>query len=71
MLPDKTWFVRFETLDESVELCEHVTLADAEEHYSLFDESDADVYRRIALIERDWSKDENECDTVLEEKVFA
>lgn len=70
-MPEYTYIVRFEKLDESVELCEHVTLAGAKSHYNVFDQSDADVYRRIALIERDWAKDENECDTVLEEKVFG
>lgn len=71
MFPDKTYLVRFVHRDGNVELVEHNTYDDAETMCLYFDESDADIYTEIQLIERDWTKDEDECDTILHRRTFA
>lgn len=70
-MTDKTWLVRFEYTDGSVDIWEHTPYEDAKAHYDMFDESDADIYTEIQLIERDWTKDENNCNTIIERKVFG
>lgn len=70
MLPNKSWLVRFVCNNGNVEVWEHVFRDYAEEQFNSFDESDADIYTRIQLIERDWTKDENNCDTIIDEVVF-
>ena len=70
-MTDKTWLLRFECNDGNVEVWEHVSRDYAEEQFNSFDESDADIYTEIQLIERDWTKDENNCDTIIERKVFG
>lgn len=71
MFPDKTYRVRFARRDGNVETYEYNTFDEAMCMYDLFDESDADIYTEIQLIERDWTKDENNCDTIIERKVFG
>lgn len=71
MLPDTSWLVRFAYRDGNVETYERNTFGEAMSMYDLFDESDADIYTEIRLIKRDWSKDENNCDTVIGRKVFG
>lgn len=71
MFPDKTYLVRFACRDGNVETYEYNTFDEAMCMYDLFDESDADIYTEIQLIERDWTKDENNCDTIIERKVFG
>ena len=70
MFPDKTYLVRFARRDGNVETYEHNTFDSAMCMYDLFDEGDADIYTEIQLIERDWEKDEDECDTILHRRIF-
>ena len=70
-MTDKTWLLRFECNDGNVEVWEYISRDYAEEQFNSFDESDADIYAEIQLIERDWTKDENNCDTIIERKVFG
>lgn len=65
----KTYIVRFVHNDGSVETWEHRKLEDAKHHFDLFGEDDADIYREIQLMERDWSDDL--ADVLLEEKVLS
>ena len=53
MLPDKTWILRFHTLDGAIDEVEHTDEAMAFHHFNLFDSTDADVYTRVDLIEVD------------------
>lgn len=53
-----------------MEIYERNTFSEAISMYYLFDESDADIYTEIQLIERDWTKDEDNCDTIIDEVVF-
>lgn len=66
MLSDITYIIRFVKWDDNVELWEHISRKEAEEHYGACLE-DVDMYREIALIQRDWK---NDTDTVLQKKVF-
>ena len=70
MFPDKTYLVRVARRDGNVETYEYNTLNEAMSMYDLFDESDADIYTEIQLIERDWKKDEDESDTILYRRTF-
>lgn len=70
MLPDKSWLVRYARRDGDVELYEYGEYSDAVRMYNLFNERDADIYTEIQLIERDWEKDEDNCDAVIVRKVF-
>ena len=71
-MPEKTYLVRFIYRDGGIEITEHVDKHWAEYQYGLFgDAYDGDIYAEIQLIERDWRKNEDECDTILEKKVFA
>lgn len=70
MFPNRTYLVRFAHRDGNVETCEHNTFDEAMCMYDLFDESDVDIYEEIQLIERDWEKDEDNCDTIIARKVF-
>ena len=70
-MTDKTWLVRFQCNNGNIEVWEHVFRDYAEEQFNSVDESDADIYTEIQLIERDWTKDENNCDTIIERKVFG
>lgn len=71
MFPDKTYLVRFARRDGNVETYEYNTFDEAMCMYDLFDESDADIYTEIQLIERDWMKDEDNCDTILHRRIFG
>lgn len=71
MFPDKTYLVRIVYRDGNVETYEYNTFDEAMCMYNSFDERDADIYTEIQLIERDWEKDENNCDTIIERKVFG
>lgn len=70
MLPNITYLLRIVHRDGDVEIIEFVQRYWAEFNLDLYDESDADIYTRIQLIERDWTKDENNCDTIIDEVVF-
>ena len=70
MLPDTSWLVRYARRDGDVELYEYGEYSDAVRMYNLFDESYADIYTEIQLIERDWTKDEDNCDTILHRRTF-
>ena len=54
MLPDKTWILRFHLPTGETEEVEHTDEAMAYHHFSLFDQSDADIYARIDLVCHDW-----------------
>ena len=69
-MTNKTWLVRFKCNNGNVEVWEHVFRDYAEEQFNSFDESDADIYTEIQLIERDWTKDEDSCDTILYRRTF-
>lgn len=69
MLPDITYIVRIECTDGSVDIWEHTPYEDAKAHYDMFDESDAEMYSRVVLIERNWNK-KKDYDTTLEVKVL-
>lgn len=69
-MTDKTWLVRFVYNNGNVEVWEHVFRDYAEEQFNSFDESDTDIYTEIQLIERDWEKDEDKCDTILRRRTF-
>lgn len=71
MFPDKTYLVRIARRDGNVETYEYNTFDEAMCMYDLFDERDADIYTEIQLIERDWTKDEDNCDTIIDRKVFG
>ena len=64
MLPKYTYLVKFfhrdpEELNETVE---HITEESARSHFASFDESDADIYKRVVLTKMDW--------TTLDEEVL-
>ena len=53
--PATTYILRFWHTDGSeIEEVEHTTEPAAREHFALFGIEDADVYRRVELIEFDW-----------------
>lgn len=45
--------IRFKRVDGEIEYFIHADHAQAQAHYNLFDESDADTYSEIALLEYD------------------
>lgn len=71
MFPDKTYLVHFARRDGNVELIENRTLDWARVMFDISYDGDADIYTEIQLIERDWTKDENNCDTIIDRKVFG
>ena len=71
MLPDKTYLLRIVYRDGNVEIIESTQRRWAECNFSVFDESDADICTEVQLIERDWTKDEDSCDTIIDRKVFG
>lgn len=70
-MPKKTYLVCFFYRDDSVEIQECVHYTTAKFAFDMSSKYDADIYAEIQLIERDWRKNEDECDTILEKKVFA
>ena len=74
-MPEKTYLLRFVRRDGGIEITEHVHKDWAKYQYELltdpYDAYDCTIYAEIQLIERDWRKNEDECDTILEKKVFA
>ena len=54
-IPGRTYTLRFTHCDSSeIEEFLHTRESDAREHFALFTEEDADIYRRIDLIQYDW-----------------
>ena len=56
MLPRYTYLVKFFHRDpgELNETVEHITEENARNHFACFDETDADIYKRIVLTKMDW-----------------
>ena len=50
---------------DEIEDYEHASESDARYHFGLFDHTDADIYSRIDLIERDWRTGEEKVLTSL------
>lgn len=71
MFTKKTWLVRFVHRDGNVELNESRTLDWARMMFDTSYDTDTEIYSEIQLIERDWTKDENNCDTIIDRKVFG
>lgn len=67
-MPEITYILRFVHRSGDVELFEHADRELAFSHFNSFDESDADIYCSIELIERNW---EPFADTLLETKTFG
>lgn len=70
MLPDKTYLLRIVYRDGNVEIIESTQRHWAESNFSVFDENDVDICTEVQLIERDWTKDEDNCDTIIKRWYF-
>ena len=53
-LPERTWIIRFTHRGGETEEVEHTAESAAREHFACFGIGDADVYRRVELVEYDW-----------------
>lgn len=71
MFTKKTWLVRFVYRDGNVELNESRTIDWARMMFDTSYDGDTEIYSEIQLIERDWTKDESNCDTIIDRKVFG
>ena len=65
-MPEITYILRFTHRDrDEIEDYEHASESDARYRFGLFDHTDADIYSRIDLVERDWRTGEEKVLTSL------